>query len=114
VLSELRPLEVSSEEELLAALVPHRDGVVLSALGRRATFLPKVWEHVPSPRRFLDELKGKAGLRRDFWAPNVAIWTYTTDIATGSVRDYRARSGLSQRVAATIAGVDDERTVDDL
>jgi len=112
VLSELRPLEVSSEAELLAVLVPHRDGVVLGHRGRRATFLPKVWELVPSPREFVAELKQKAGLRRDFWARDVAIWTYTTEIAQGSARDYGARARGSQGIAPTLAVVDEERGVD--
>jgi len=92
VLSEPRRLPVASEEDLLAALVPDRDGVVLGFRGHRATFLPKVWEHVPSPRRFIAELKAKAGLPRDFWSRDVAIWTYETEILAGTVRDYRVRS----------------------
>jgi AMMECR1 domain-containing protein len=46
----------------------------------RATFLPKVWEQLPEPRVFLQHLKQKAGWPADFWAPDVEVWRYGTDI----------------------------------
>jgi AMMECR1 domain-containing protein len=46
----------------------------------RATFLPKVWEHVAGPRDFLRRLKEKAGLAADFWAPDVEVWRYETEL----------------------------------
>jgi AMMECR1 domain-containing protein len=46
----------------------------------RATFLPKVWEHVAGPRDFLRRLKEKAGLSADFWAADVQLWRYETEI----------------------------------
>ncbi|HLS84723.1 MAG TPA: AMMECR1 domain-containing protein, partial [Burkholderiales bacterium] len=41
------------------------DGVILEHAGRRATFLPQVWESLPDKRRFLGELVKKAGLPAD-------------------------------------------------
>ena len=83
VLGPLEPIVVDSEEALLRVLVPDRDGVVLSWRGRRATFLPKVWESLPDPSEFLSQLKQKAGLPRSFWAPDVDIQIYQTDIVAG-------------------------------
>ena len=71
---------VASEQQLLVELVPGRDGLVLEWRGMRATFLPKVWEQVAGPRDFLRRLKQKAGLDADFWAADVQVWRYETEV----------------------------------
>lgn len=81
--SLLTPCErmvVASEQQLLLDLVPGRDGLVLEWRGMRATFLPKVWENVAGPQDFLRRLKEKAGLRADFWAVDIQLWRYETEI----------------------------------
>lgn len=60
-------LEYSSSEDLLTKLSPHVDGVILKSDHRRATFLPQVWEKIPSPVDFLDQLCAKMGARSDLW-----------------------------------------------
>ncbi len=62
LLSTPRPLRFADEAELLEAIVPGEDGLILEADGRRGTFLPQVWESLPEKRQFLAELKRKAGL----------------------------------------------------
>jgi AmmeMemoRadiSam system protein B/AmmeMemoRadiSam system protein A len=62
LLSAPKPLRFADEDDLLAQLRPGDDGVILEAGGRRATFLPQVWESLPEPRAFLRELARKAGL----------------------------------------------------
>ncbi len=47
---------------ITAALVPGRDGLVLRDDGRRAVFLPVVWESVPTPELFVAALCRKAGI----------------------------------------------------
>ncbi|MGE3774305.1 MAG: AmmeMemoRadiSam system protein B [Gammaproteobacteria bacterium] len=76
LLSAPTPMAVNSEAEALAALRPGRDGVVLAHGVHRATFLPQVWEQLPTPREFLAQLKHKAGLPTDFWAPDVTLSRY--------------------------------------
>ena len=66
VLSAPAVLPAADEAELLARLRPGVDGVVLSASGRRATFLPQVWEQLPDPADFLARLRRKAGLPADY------------------------------------------------
>lgn len=83
VLGPLEPLAVGSEAELCAVLEPGRDGVVLAWRGRRATFLPQVWESLPVAGEFLGHLKHKAGLPAGFWAPDVAIARYRVQKITG-------------------------------
>jgi len=76
VLGPLQRLPVSGEGELKRLLVPQVDGVVLAWRGRRATFLPQVWEDLPDAGEFLAHLKAKAGLAPDFWANDVEIHRY--------------------------------------
>ena len=64
------------EEEALEQLQPNRDGVIFAAAGRRATFLPQVWDQIPAPREFLAQLKLKAGLSRDYWSADIKLWRY--------------------------------------
>ena len=76
LLEPLQPLQAGSECDAHAALQPGVDGVVLEWRGRRATFLPQVWEQLPLPRDFLAALKHKAGLPRDFWAEDLRLSRY--------------------------------------
>ncbi len=77
VLSEPRPLEFSSPEDLLEKLVPGRDGVVLKLGWRRATFLPQVWEQLPDKESFLNHLASKAGAYADAWRePGTEVLIY--------------------------------------
>ena len=77
VLSAPAVLPAADEAELLARLRPGVDGVVLSASGHRATFLPQVWEQLPDPADFLARLRRKAGLPADYWGRDVVVQTYT-------------------------------------
>src|SRR5436190_1006140 len=65
LLSTPKPLRFADEQDLLAQLRPGEDGAILEADGRRATFLPQVWENIPDKRAFLRELARKAGLADD-------------------------------------------------
>lgn len=79
LLSPLEPVPASSEAILLEQLVPHVHGLVLASGEHRATFLPKVWESLPDPSRFIAELKVKAGLPRQGWPGALRAWRYTTE-----------------------------------
>jgi len=78
VLSPLESLPVSGEAELLSRLTPGIDGLVIIAEGRRATFLPKVWEMLPEPRQFLAALKTKCGLPGTYWSKRLEFQRYRT------------------------------------
>jgi AmmeMemoRadiSam system protein A len=83
VLGPLVAVDVASESALVERLVPGRDGVVLCLGRQRATFLPKVWEQLPSATDFLGELKRKAGLPRRFWSTEIEIFLYHTETVAG-------------------------------
>jgi AmmeMemoRadiSam system protein A len=77
LLSELQPLDFSSEADVLTQLRPDIDGVVFEYGPYRSTFLPQVWESLPQPQQFLARLKSKARLSEDFWAEDVKLSRYT-------------------------------------
>lgn len=79
VLSLPERLAVDTEDDLLQRLRPGVDGLILELSGRRGTFLPSVWDQLPEPRAFVEQLKRKAGLPADFWSPALQIYRYTTD-----------------------------------
>jgi len=76
LLSPLKAMTISNEEDALTQFQPGVDGVVLHCGDKRGTFLPQVWESLPAPRRFLEELKRKAGLPGDFWSDEVRLFRY--------------------------------------
>ncbi|MEM7586574.1 MAG: AmmeMemoRadiSam system protein A [Acidobacteriota bacterium] len=79
LLSQLEPMEVVDETDALAQLRPHQDGIVLTFGSRRSTFLPQVWDSLPTPGTFLAELKRKAGLSPTFWHEDLRLQRYHVD-----------------------------------
>lgn len=76
------PLAVNSERELLVALRPGVDGLILREGERRALFLPQVWEHLSDPSSFVAQLKQKAGLSPAYWSSTIAFQRFeSTSIA---------------------------------
>ena len=87
LLSSAERVEAASEQNLVALLRPGIDGLILAHGGRRATYLPQVWESFADPRAFVSALKEKAGLRADFWDPEVTVSRYT--VTKWVERDFR-------------------------
>lgn len=71
-------MQFSSERELLAQIHPGVDGLTLTLGHHRGTLLPSVWEMCPDKREFLEHLKHKAGLAKDFWDDDVRVERYRT------------------------------------
>jgi len=61
------PLEYKDADDLISKLKPHIDGVVINDGLRRATFLPQVWEKLPDPSDFMDNLCYKMGTSHRHW-----------------------------------------------
>ncbi len=80
ILSPPEPMQVASEEDLIARLRAGTDGLIIEDDGRRATFLPSVWRSLPEPKLFLRHLKQKAGLAPDYWSERLKAYRYTTEI----------------------------------
>lgn len=77
LLSAMQTLQFSGERDALEQLQPGVHGVVFEFGRHRSTFLPQVWEQLPSVDEFMAHLKYKAGLPPDFWAEEVKLSHYT-------------------------------------
>lgn len=77
ILTPATPMTFTGEDELLAQLRPAMDGLIIEFGGRKATFLPSVWESLPRPEDFLRQLKLKASMPIS-QIPNRA-WRYETE-----------------------------------
>ena len=79
VLSPPQPLPAADRDALLTALRPGLDGLILQEGRRRATFLPAVWETLPQPEAFLEQLLRKAGLAPAHWSDEMRFFRYSTE-----------------------------------
>lgn len=75
-----RELEYSNSDDLLIKLRPHIDGVIIKHGYRKATFLPQVWEKIPDPVEFLEQLCYKMGERGNLWRnTKLQVFTYQVE-----------------------------------
>ena len=80
LLTAAEPVAFASEQNLLEQLKPGIDGLILAEGSQRGTFLPSVWEQLPTPKAFLDQLKRKAGLPASYWSDSIKVWRYRTEV----------------------------------
>lgn len=64
-------------EDLRAKIKPFEHGVILEYKNKRATFLPQVWEQIPSFDDFFEQLSKKAGFSKSCLDLHPIICTYT-------------------------------------
>jgi hypothetical protein len=77
--TELSPTEllpVRGEREAMDAIRPGVDGVLIAAGGRRGTFLPQMWDQLPTKQEFFHHLKLKAGIDPHTWPDDMRVWRY--------------------------------------
>ena len=79
LLSTPEPMPFADEADLLSQLRPGIDGLILEDAGRRGTFLPQVWDQLPTAEAFFTRLKGKAGLPANHWSDTVKVQRYTVE-----------------------------------
>lgn len=79
VLSVPEVLQLGSREELVAKLRPGVDGLIIEHDGKRATYLPSVWEQINDADTFVSELRRKAGLNASGWHADTIVHRYTTE-----------------------------------
>lgn len=80
ILSPSEEMNFNSEEDLISQLKPNIDGLILKNGTRSGTFLPSVWESIPSAVHFLQHLKQKAGLDENYWSNQIRVYRYTTEL----------------------------------
>ncbi|OQK16579.1 hypothetical protein AU255_01345 [Methyloprofundus sedimenti] len=86
-LSILSPAEVMSfysEEDLIRQLRPGIDGLIMQEGSKRGTFLPSVWESLSEPDDFLQHLKQKTGLAKEYWSDSLKISRYECEYISES------------------------------
>ena len=80
VLSQPEAIIFKSEKNLLQQIRPGIDGLILTDVGHCGTFLPSVWEQLPTVEMFLMHLKNKAGLASNYWSDTIQVERYTTEM----------------------------------
>ena len=79
-LTRPKPLRYENPIQLIKLLRPNVDGVVIRDGMRRATFLPQVWEKIPGPEQFMEELCMKMGAQPDLWRKKrLEVLTYQVE-----------------------------------
>ena len=68
VLTPPEAMRFDDEANLLEQLRAGEDGLIIEDTGRRALYLPSVWQEIRDKRRFLGTLKLKAGLKVDHFS----------------------------------------------
>lgn len=76
LLTPAQAMSFRDEADFMAQLRPGIDGIVFQYGRHRSTFLPQVWESLPDPGQFMQQLKRKAGLPPNFWHEEVSISRY--------------------------------------
>ncbi|OGA47716.1 MAG: hypothetical protein A3G25_16875 [Betaproteobacteria bacterium RIFCSPLOWO2_12_FULL_63_13] len=76
LLSAPRRVLFEDHADLIRQLRPGEDGIILECDGRRATFLPQVWEALPDPEQFLAHLKQKAEIPADVRTTRCKVLRY--------------------------------------
>ena len=79
VLSEPKLLEYRDLDELSEKIRPNIDGLILKHGAYQGTFLPQVWEQLPSPKNFLEHLSMKAGSNPSIYNSHPEIYIYQVE-----------------------------------
>lgn len=87
VLGPCSPMAFANEPDLLRQLRPGLDGLVIEGDGRRALFLPQVWESLSRPAQFLTQLKYKAGLEANYWTDGFKAWRFVAESVSSDTLD---------------------------
>jgi MEMO1 family protein len=91
-------MRYGDEIDLLRQLRPGTDGLIIEDGSHRALFLPSMWRQLPDRRRFLGELKQKAGLDPDHWSPAFKAARFqTVEIKQESQNVSQTRTALAAR-----------------
>ena len=79
VLSKPELLEYKDYDDLLHKVKPNIDGLILKHGVFNGTFLPQVWEQLPTPKLFLEHLSMKAGSYPSIFEEHPTIYRYSVD-----------------------------------
>ena len=80
LLSKPAPLAYKDLEDLQKKIMPFKDGVILRHKGKHATYLPSVWEQLPTFNAFFSSLCQKANLNNNCLDEHPEISTYRVKV----------------------------------
>ena len=92
VLTPPEPMRFEDETDLLGQLRPGIDGLIIEDSGRRALYLPSVWQEIHDTRQFLGTLKLKAGLAMHHFSRTLTAHRCRSIEVKGHMVDGRANS----------------------
>jgi AmmeMemoRadiSam system protein B/AmmeMemoRadiSam system protein A len=76
LLSTPKPMRFADEADLLEQVKPGVDGIIVQYEGKRATYLPQVWEGIADKQVFFRELMKKAGMPDGSRLARCKVWRY--------------------------------------
>lgn len=79
LLSEPEPINYETIADLKTKVIPYADGIIVQKGGRKATFLPQVWEQLPTFELFFSHLCQKAGLGAECLQSHPEVWRYRVE-----------------------------------
>lgn len=79
ILSAPVKMKFKDENDLLSQIVPFVDGLIIKDGRYQAVYLPSVWEQLPDKEDFLDSLKQKSGLPRDYFSETFEAFRFGTE-----------------------------------
>lgn len=79
VLTSPEVIEYSDYNDLVSKVQPKIDGLIINHHGYQGTFLPQVWEQLPTPELFLEHLANKANLSPSIYANHPTIYRYRVE-----------------------------------
>ena len=79
LLSEPELITYEDSDDLKSKVTVGVDGIILQKGSRKATFLPQVWEQLPTFELFFSHLCQKAGLESDCLESHPNIWHYRVE-----------------------------------
>lgn len=79
LLSEPKPIIYKNVDDLASKVAVGTDGIILQKGNRKATFLPQVWEQLPTFELFFSHLCQKAGLESGCLESHPDIWHYRVE-----------------------------------
>ena len=76
ILSEIERINFKNEKDLLSKIYPH--GIIIMDRGKRALYLPEVWEQLPEKDVFFNSLKEKAGFESNYFSKTLEAYKFET------------------------------------
>ena len=78
ILTPAYKIDFENEEDLLNKITPNKDGIIIIDGEHQGVYLPSVWEELPDKKEFLNSLKEKAGLEKDYWSNELKAYRFET------------------------------------